>query len=84
MAQVETPEAKAEVMEDKGMLQQKAEKEQMEQVPHKILQEEVEVRKTTTQIREMQNATTVINMSIMQVIAGRSKVISQDKKMWLM
>ena len=50
MAQAGTPEAEAEVMEDKGMLQQKAQEEQMEQVPHKILQEEVEVRKTTTQI----------------------------------
>ena len=50
MAQAGTPEAEAEVMEDKGMLQQKAQEEQMEQVAHKILQEEVEVRKTTTQI----------------------------------
>ena len=50
MAQAGTPEAEAEVMEDKGMLQQKAQVEQMEQVAHKILQEEVEVRKTTTQI----------------------------------
>ena len=49
MAQAETPEAEAEVMEDKGMLQQKAQEEQMEQVAHKILQEEV--RKTTNQIR---------------------------------
>ena len=51
MAQAETPEAEAEVMEDKEMLQQKAQEEQMEQVAHKILQEEV--RKTTTQIRVM-------------------------------
>ena len=53
----------------------------MEQVAHKILQEEV--RKTTTQIRVMQNGTTVINMGIMQVNARRNKVINQDKKMWL-
>ena len=82
MAQVETLEAEAEVMEDKEMLQQKAQEEQMEQVAHRILQEEV--RKTTIQIRVMQNATTVTNMGIMQMNAGRSKVISQDKKMWLM
>ena len=82
MAQVETPEAEAEVMEDKEMLQQKAQEEKMEQVAHKILQEEV--RKTTTQIRVMQNATTVINMGIMQTNDGRRKMISQDKKMWLM
>ena len=69
-------------MQDKEMLQQKAQEEQMEQVPHKILQEEV--RKTTTQIGVMQNATTVINMGIIQVNAGRSKMISQDKQMWLM
>ena len=82
MAQAETPEAEAEVMEDKEMLQQKAQEEQMEQVAHKILQEEV--RKTTTQIGVMQNATTLINMGIIQVNARRSKMISQDKKMWLM
>ena len=41
----------AEVMDDKEMLQQKAQEEQIEQVAHKILQEEV--RKTTTQIRVM-------------------------------
>ena len=51
MAQVGTLEAEAEVIEDKGMLQQKAQVEQMEQVAHKILQEEV--RKTTNQIEEM-------------------------------
>ena len=28
--------------------------------------------------------TTIINMCIMQVNAGRRKMISQDKKMWLM
>ena len=50
MIQAETPEAEAEAMEDKEMLQQKAQVENMEQVAHKILQEEVEVRKTTTQI----------------------------------
>jgi hypothetical protein len=48
MAQAGTPEAEAEVMEDKEMLQQKAQEEQIEQVAHRILQEEV--RKTTTQI----------------------------------
>ena len=82
MAQAGTPEAKAEVMEDKEMLQQKAQEEQMEQVAHKILQEEV--RKTTSQIRVMQNGTTVINMGIMQVNARRRKIISQYKQMWLM
>ena len=82
MAQEETLEVEAKILEDKEMLQQKAQEEQMEQVAHKIIQEEV--RKTTTQIRVMQNATTVINMGIMQVNAGRSKMISQDKKMWLM
>ena len=82
MAQAETPEVEAEVMEDKEILQQKAQEEQMEQVDHKILQEEV--RKTTTQIGVMQNATTVINMGIMQANARRSKMISQDKKICLM
>ena len=82
MAQVETPEVEAEVIEDKEMLQQKAQEEQMDQVAHKIPQEEV--RKTTTQIGVIQNATTIINMGIMQVNAGRSKMISQYKKMWLM
>ena len=47
MAQVETLKAEAKEMEDKGILQQKAQEEQMEQVAHKIRQEEV--RKTTTQ-----------------------------------
>ena len=51
MAQVETLEVEAEEMEDKEMLQLKAQVEQMEQVAHKILQEEV--RKTTTQIGVM-------------------------------
>ena len=82
MAQVETLEVEVKVIEDKEMLQQKVQEEQMEQVAHRILQEEV--RKTTTQIRVMQNSTTVINMGIMQVNARRSKMISQDKKMWLM
>ena len=49
MAQAETPEVEAEVMEDKEMLQQKDQEQQMEQVAHKILQEEV--RKNKTQIR---------------------------------
>ena len=79
MAQVETPEVEAEEMEDKGMLQQKAQVEQMEQVAHKIPQENV--IKTTTQIRVMQNATTVTNMGIMLMNAGRSKLISQDMQM---
>ena len=82
MAQEENPEAKVEVMEDKEMLQQKAQEEQVEHVAHKILQEEV--RKTTTQIRVKQNATTVINMGIMQVNVERSKMVSQVKQMWLM
>ena len=51
MAQAGTPEAEAEVMEDKEMLHQKAQEEQMEQVAHRILQEVV--RKTTTQIGVM-------------------------------
>jgi hypothetical protein len=38
-------------MEDKEMLHQKTQEEEMEQVAHKILQEEV--RKTTTQIGVM-------------------------------
>ena len=38
MAQAGTPEVEAEVMEDKEMLQQKTQEEQMEQVAHKILQ----------------------------------------------
>ena len=54
----------------------------MEQVPHKILQEEV--RKNKTQIAVMYNATIVINMGIIQMNARRSKMISQDKLMWLM
>ena len=82
MAQVETPEVEAEEMEDKGMLQQNSQAEQMEQVAHKILRKEI--RKNTTQIRVMQNATTIINMGIMHVNVGRSKMISQDKQMWLM
>ena len=82
MAQAETLEAEPEVIEDKEMLQQKAQEEQMEQVAHNLLQEEV--RKTTTQIRVMQNANTVINMGIMQMNSRRSKMISQDKQMWLM
>ena len=82
MAQEKTPEVEVEEMEDKGMLQLKAQEEQMEQVPYKILQEEV--RKTTTQIGVMQNANTIINMGIMQVNVGRNKMISQDKQMWLM
>ena len=82
MAQAETLEEKAEEMDDKGMSQQKALVEQMEQVAHKILQEEA--RKTITQIRVMQNATTMINMGIIQMNVGRSKLISQDMQMWLM
>ena len=78
MAQVETLEVEAEEMEDKEVLQQKAQVEQMEQVAHKTLQEEV--RKTTTQIGVMQNATTIINMGIMQVNAGRSKMIIRTSK----
>lgn len=50
-AQAGTPEVEAKVIEDKEMLQQKAQEEQMEQVALKILQEEV--RKTTTQIGVM-------------------------------
>ena len=65
MAHAETPQAEVEEMEDKGMLQQKAQVEQMEQVPHKMHQEEV--IKTTTQLGVMQNATTIINMGIMQM-----------------
>ena len=82
MAQAKTPKVEAEETMDKGTLQQKAQEEQMEQLAHKIVQEEV--RKTTTQIRVMQNATTVTNMGIIQVNVGRSKMISQDKQMWLM
>ena len=82
MAQEETLEVEAEVMEDKEMLQEKSHEEQMEQVAQKILQEEV--IKTTTQIGVMQNSNTIINMEIMQVNIGRRKMISQDKKMWLM
>ena len=82
MAQEEILEVEAEETETKGMLQQKAQEEQMEQVAHKILQEEV--RKNITQIRVMQNATTVINIGIIQMNIERSKLISQDKKMWLM
>ena len=82
MAQEETLDAEAKVMEDKEMLQKKAQEEQMEQVAHKILQEEV--RKTTTQIGVMQNATTIINMGIMKVNSRRSKMINQFKQMWLM
>ena len=82
MAQVETLEVEVEAMEDKEMLQQKAQEEKMEQVTHKILQKEVS--KTKTQIGVMQNATTIINMGIIQMNAGRSKIIRQDKQMWLM
>ena len=82
MAQVETPEAEVEEMEDKEMLQQKAQEEKMEQVAHKIIQEEV--IKTKIKIRVMQSATIVINMSIMQMNARRSKLISQDIQMSLM
>ena len=82
MAQVETPKVEAEEMEDRGMLQQKAQVEKMEQVAQKILQEEV--RKTTTQIRVMLNATTVTIMGIMQMNVARRKLISQDMQMWLM
>ena len=48
MAQEETPKVEAKEMEDKGMLQLKAQEEQMEQVSHKILEEEV--RQTKNQI----------------------------------
>ena len=65
MDQAETPEVEAKEMEDKGMMQQKAQEEHMEQVSHKILQEEV--RKSTTKVRVMQNATTIINLGIMLV-----------------
>ena len=82
MAQVETLEGEAEVIEDKEMLQQKAQEEQMEHVAHKIVREEV--RKITTEIGVMQNATTIINMGIMQMNGRKRKMISQDKKMWLM
>ena len=63
MAQAGILEVEAEVIEDKEILQQKAQEQQMEQVAHKILLEEV--RKTTTQIRAMQNAIIVINVGIM-------------------
>ena len=84
MAQVETPKVEAKEMEDRGMLQQKAYVQYMEQVALRILPEEV--RKTITQIRVMQNATTIISLGIIQVNAKRNRVISQGRMqmMWLM
>ena len=68
------------------MLQQKAQEEQetkREQTPLKKILEEV--RRITTPIREMLNATTIISMGIMQVNAGRNRVINQSRMlMWLM
>ena len=77
MTPIEAQEAN--VMEGivKGMLVQKAQDEketQMEQSPLKTTL--VEVRRITTSIREMLKTTTVISMGIMQVNAGRSRVIS--------
>ena len=71
-----------EVMEGmvKGMLVLKAQEEQAtkrEQAPLKIALEEI--RRITTPIRVMLNATTIISMGIMQVNVGRSRVISQRR-----
>ena len=86
MAPVEAQEA--EVVEGmvKGMVVQKAQEEQAtkrEQAPLKIALEEV--RRIITPTREMLNVNIVISMGIMQVNAGRSRVISQSRMlMWLM
>ena len=70
----------------KGMLVQKTQEKQAtkrEQAPLKTTLEEV--RRITTPIRVMLNATTVINMGIMQVNVERNRVISQSRMlMWLM
>ena len=70
----------------KGMLVQKAQEEhatKREKEPHKTTLEEV--RRTTSIIRVMLNATTIISMGIMQVNVGINRVISQSRMlMWLM
>lgn len=64
----------------KEMLVQKAQDEKAtkrEQAPLKIALEEVRRIKNPT--RAMLNATTIISMGIMQVNAGRSRVISPSR-----
>ena len=78
----------AEVMEGmvKGMLVQKAQEEQVTKREKTSLKKTLEeVRRITTPIRVILNATTVISMGIMQVNVGRNMVISQSRMlMWLM
>ena len=86
MALIEVQEV--EVMEAmvKGMLVQKAQEEKEtkgEQAPLKTTLEVV--RRITTLIRVMLNATTIISMGIMEVNSRRNKVINQSRiLMWLM